>query len=112
MRFIPAAMGNKLVITNKLTPILPAAMGNTLVSTNNALNLTPINESTILLPLSEWNAVHLYNAVLHQCLGSDQLIVTGIVHHIQDTTLASDGYSHKSNINEPMYVYIAHVSLS
>lgn len=46
--------------------------------------------SVIYLPLSEWYAVHLYNTVLHQCLCSDQLIVAGIIHHIQDTAFPSD----------------------
>lgn len=49
-----------------------------------------MNKKLLLLPLSEGDAVNLHNAVLHQCLGSDQLIVAGIVHHIQYTTLAAD----------------------
>ena len=40
------------------------------------------------IPLSERNTVDLDNAVLHECFGSHQLIVTGIVHNIQDTALA------------------------
>ena len=32
----------------------------------------------------------MHNTVLHQCLSSDQLVVAGIVHHVQDTALASD----------------------
>lgn len=50
------------------------------------------NNHFSFLPLPERDAVHLYDAVLHQGLGSDQLIVAGIVYHIQDTTLAGDSY--------------------
>ena len=50
-----------------------------------------------ILPLSEGDAVDLHDAVLHQCLGSDELIVTGIVDHVQDTALTSDGYKKKTN---------------
>ena len=46
----------------------------------------------LLLPLPERDAVHLHNTVLHQRLSSNQFIVACIVHHIQDTALAGDGY--------------------
>lgn len=42
-----------------------------------------------LKPLSERSAVHKDHTVLHQGLGSHQLIVRGIVDHINDPSLAS-----------------------
>lgn len=42
-----------------------------------------------LKPLSERSAVHKDHTVLHQDLGSHQLIVRGIVDHINDPSLAS-----------------------
>ena len=53
----------------------------------------------IYLPLSEGYTVHLYNTVLHQCLCSDQLIVAGIVHHIQDTAFSSDSCNINTQTN-------------
>lgn len=41
-----------------------------------------------LIPLPEWKAVNKDDAVLHQGLGSDQLVVGGIVDHINDPGLA------------------------
>ena len=41
---------------------------------------------------SQENTIDLHNAVLHQRLISDQLVVAGIVHHIQDMAFASDGF--------------------
>ena len=42
-----------------------------------------------LVPLPEWSGVDLDNTVLDQCLGSHQLVVGGVVDHVQDTCLAS-----------------------
>ena len=41
-----------------------------------------------LVPLSEGCGVDLNDAVLHQCLGTDELIVAGIVDYVQDTAFA------------------------
>lgn len=41
-----------------------------------------------LVPLPVWKAVDEDDAVLHQGLGSDQLVVGGIVDHINDPGLA------------------------
>lgn len=41
-----------------------------------------------LIPLPVWKAVDEDDAVLHQGLGSDQLVVGGIVDHINDPGLA------------------------
>ena len=56
------------------------------------LSLLAANGQSIvsLVPLSEGRAVNLDNAVLHKGLGSHKLIVTGIVHNINDTGLACD----------------------
>lgn len=43
-----------------------------------------------LVPLLEGGSVHLDDGVLHQGLGTDQLVVGGVVGHIQDTGLAGD----------------------
>jgi len=40
--------------------------------------------------LPEGGGIHLYNAVLHKSLGSHQLIVTGIIHNVNDTSLPGD----------------------
>lgn len=49
------------------------------------------------LPLPKWRGIHLYDAVLHKSLGSDQLIVTGIVYHINDTCLACNAWNGSIN---------------
>lgn len=41
-----------------------------------------------LIPLPVWEAVDEDDAVLHQGLGSDQLVVGGIVDHVDDPGLA------------------------
>lgn len=41
-----------------------------------------------LVPLPVWKAVNKDDAVLHQGLGSDQLVVGGIVDHINDSGLS------------------------
>lgn len=40
-----------------------------------------------LIPLPVWEAVDEDDAVLHQGLGSDQLVVGGIVDHVDDPGL-------------------------
>jgi len=40
--------------------------------------------------LPEGGGIHLYNAVLHKSLGSHQLVVTGIIHNVNDTSLTGD----------------------
>lgn len=45
-----------------------------------------------LVPLTERSSINLHNAILHQGLGSHQLVVAGIVDNIQDTGLAGLGY--------------------
>ena len=41
-----------------------------------------------LIPLSKWSGINLHDAVLHEGLRSDQLVVAGVVHNIQDSGLA------------------------
>lgn len=41
-----------------------------------------------LVPLSERGGVNCDNSILHQSLGSDQLVVGGIVDDVDDTSLA------------------------
>jgi len=48
-----------------------------------------------LIPLPEGKAVDEDDAVLHQGLGSDQLVVGGIVDHINDPGLACAACIHK-----------------
>ena len=43
------------------------------------------------LPLSEGSGINDNNGVLHQGLGSDQLMVGGVVDHVDDPGLARDG---------------------
>ena len=45
-----------------------------------------------LKPLPKGGGIHLHNAVLYKGLGSHQLIVAGIVHNVNDTTLAGDTF--------------------
>ena len=45
-----------------------------------------------LKPLPIGGGIHLHNAVLYKGLGSHQLIVAGIVHNVNDTTLAGDTF--------------------
>ena len=41
-----------------------------------------------LVPLPEWGGVNLDDTVLDQCLGPHQLVVGGVVDHVQDSRLA------------------------
>lgn len=47
-----------------------------------------------LIPLSEWKAVDQDDAVLHQGLGSHQLVVRGIVDHVDDPGLTCAACKH------------------
>ena len=44
-----------------------------------------------LIPGTEWGGVDGDNAAFYESLGSHQLVVTGIVHDINDTSLSGDG---------------------
>merc|ERR1719166_709941 len=44
-----------------------------------------------LVPLSERSGINDNNGILHQGLGSDQLMVGGVVDHVDDPGLARDG---------------------
>jgi hypothetical protein len=46
-----------------------------------------------LPPLTEWGGVDLHNGALNQGLGTDQLVVAGIVDDIDDTGLAGDSFT-------------------
>lgn len=48
-------------------------------------------------PLSKGGAINEHYAVLHKGLGSHKFIVTGIIHHIQDTALVTDGCKNEEN---------------
>lgn len=49
-----------------------------------------------LVPLSERQAVNKDDAVLDQCLGSNQLIVGGIVDHVNDPGLSGAAWVHET----------------
>lgn len=51
-----------------------------------------------LIPLPVRKAVDEHDAVLHQGLGSDQLIVGGIVDHIDDPGLPCAACVHKNQV--------------
>ena len=51
------------------------------------------------VPLTERSAVNDNNAVLHKGLGTDKLVVTGIVHYIHNTGLAGLAWRGKVIIN-------------
>ena len=45
-----------------------------------------------LVPLAKWRRVDGDDGVLHERLGSDQLVVASVVDGIDDTRLAGDGF--------------------
>jgi len=48
--------------------------------------------------LPKGGGIHLHNTVLYKSLGSHQLIVTGIVHNVDDTGLAGDTWIRQNGI--------------
>ena len=63
---------------------LPATEGNGIVS---------------LVPRTEWCSVDGNDASLHECLGTHQLVVAGIVDHIDDSGLAGHSYNRDKTCN-------------
>ena len=61
--------------------------------TNQFDSLLPSKGKSVmgLIPVPEWCSINLDDAVLHQSLGPDELIVAGIVDDIQDPCLSRDG---------------------
>jgi len=57
------------------------------------LLLADLDTVVLLVPLSERSSVNLNDAVLHQSVGSDQLVVGGIVQYSQDTGLGGSSLS-------------------
>ncbi len=53
-----------------------------------------------LVPLSERRRVHLHDGVLHQRLGSHQLVIAGVVHDINDARLARLGCKDNDRFSE------------
>lgn len=54
----------------------------------DSLLATELQGVVVLVPASERRTVDEDDAVLHQRLGSHQLVVGGVVHHIDNTGLA------------------------
>jgi hypothetical protein len=57
------------------------------------LLLAELDTVVLSVPLTERGGINLYDAALHQGVGAHQLVVGRVVHHTQDTALASDGYA-------------------
>jgi hypothetical protein len=55
----------------------------------NFLLLSEINSVSLLEVLSEGGSINLNDAVLYQSVGTNQLVVRGIVVDVQQTSLAS-----------------------
>ena len=49
-----------------------------------------VNLNYLLLPLPEGSGVNDHDGVLDEGLGSDPLVVGGVVHHVDDPGLAGD----------------------
>lgn len=62
-------------------------------SSSSLLLFLAANVNTIVLevPLLEWGSINLNYGTLNERLGADELVVRGIVDHIEDTGLAGDG---------------------
>jgi hypothetical protein len=55
------------------------------------LLLVEFDVVVLQVPLAERTGVDADNTVLHESLGTDELVVGGVVHDIQDTGLLGDG---------------------
>lgn len=51
-----------------------------------------INAIVLIVPFAERSGIDLNDAVLHQCVSADQLVVGGIVNDIQDSCLPCAGF--------------------
>ena len=51
---------------------------------------TNVNAIVVVVPLGEGRSVDLHNAVLHKSLGSNQLVVGGVVHNVQNSSFAGN----------------------
>lgn len=54
---------------------------------SSLLLATDFNSIVLEIPLLKWSCINLNNCTLHQGLCPNQLIVRGIIHHIQQTSL-------------------------
>jgi hypothetical protein len=61
---------------------------DSLFGLSQLLTLFPSKGSGVvsLIPLTEWDSINLYNGALYESLGTDQLVVAGIVENINDTS--------------------------
>ena len=82
-----------LVSLSKLTLHVVALLRLLLLSSSSSSSLlnSYFNTIVLLIPLLEWSSIYLHDGVLHQGLGTDQLVIGGIVHDIQNTGLTSGG---------------------
>lgn len=62
---------------------LSGLIGNLLI-----LLHTDLDAVVLLVPSTEGGGINLDDGILHQSLGANQLVIGGIVHNIQDTSLA------------------------
>jgi len=63
------------------------------VSDGSVLLVADGHTIVLLVPLTERSSINLDDGVLHQSLGTDQLVVGGVVDNVQDTGLARAGLS-------------------
>lgn len=77
-----AIASRKIIIVIKITR-------NIYISSN--IYSTELREVVRFKPLSEWGRVNLNNGVLHQGLGTNELIVRCIVHDVQNARLPCNG---------------------
>ena len=55
------------------------------------LLLADLDTVVLLVPLTVWGGIDLDDAALHEGVGTQQLVIGGVVHNIQHTSALGDG---------------------
>jgi len=60
------------------------------------LLLADLDTVVLLVPLTEWGGIDLDDAALHEGVGTQQLVIGGVVHNIKHTSALGDGCKKQS----------------
>merc|ERR1712194_786205 len=64
------------------------------------LLLADLDTVVLLVPLTVWGGIDLDDAALHEGVGTQQLVIGGVVHNVKHTSALGDGYTDKHSIGE------------
>ena len=56
----------------------------------------------LLVPLTEWGGIDLNDAALHEGVGTQQLVIGGVIHNIKHTSALGDGCK-KQSVSESVH---------